>query len=195
MKKHAWSYFYSWGIDLHWVTKNMPTSFRIVLARPQKNSTSRMHGNCISFDSPLCLYPVSMYMELFMCTIKAIIEISSFYHFNEICPPESKLGCKVGSDNFWVSAVSSVTKKFPMYFFIPISKIVLCSVLIWFSIHYVFGKDKERRGFPISWNFCLICQKASNSRLSHRKIRIVTILKYSETAENIFLSFQSGFFQ
>lgn len=83
-----------------WITENIPTSFRVVVARPQESSISRPHGNWISSASPLCLDPVYTYMELFVCTKRAIIDINSPYNFNEMYPPESKLGCKVGSDTF-----------------------------------------------------------------------------------------------
>lgn len=68
--------FYSQGIDLHWTTESIPTSFRAVLARLQENSISRPHGNWMSCASPLCQDPSYMYMELFMCTKRAIIEIT-----------------------------------------------------------------------------------------------------------------------
>lgn len=74
---------------MHWVTENIPTSFRAVLARPQENSVSRPHGNWISCASPLCQDPGYMYVELFMCTKRAIIEISSSYILMK-CPHQNQ---------------------------------------------------------------------------------------------------------
>lgn len=53
--------------------------------------------------------------------------------------------------------------------------------------------EKARNGFPISVNFCLICQKVRKSRLSHRKLTVVTILNGSHILQIFFLVFYLPF--
>lgn len=58
-------------------------TFRAVLARPQENAIQDHMEIGSHLPCLLCLDPLCTYMELFMYTKRAIIDISSSYDFNE----------------------------------------------------------------------------------------------------------------
>lgn len=132
--------------------------------------------------------------KLFICTKRAVIEIS--HHFNEMYPSESKPDYKIDSDNLLsFNSVFFNCGQEDFHFFLQLllrlSYVQLCRFMC--KGIYSGKAEKARNGFPISVNFCLICQKVRKSRLSHRKLTVVTILNGSHILQIFFSSFLSAF--